>query len=984
MKRGIETIILLLAVVLFSPVILAGEMEDCYQTLANQFEIRAKDTDKALQSYLQRYPYTTYADEVNMMLGVLQVESRRYKKALKSFEVVEIKRLSRPHQPMYEFYHGYAYLMVGKYKESTTYFRHLKEKTSLYTLQARYYYAYAMYKEGQYRQALPDFLAIEHTAQYKNIVPYYIIQIYYAQGNLGEVESRAENMIANNPDNENIGEIHRILGELYYTNGDYDKSIRHLTAYRQSFQNQGRKLVRNDIYLLGMAYYHIADYSKAIPELRQIEVKNDSITENTYLHLGHCYTHTSNLEQGKLAYAAAMRMGITPRLQEEATYNYALCTYQSSTALGESINAFSDFLNSYPKSRHVNKVTELLADVFMRSNNYAAAYEAICNIKKPTAKMEATKQYLRYQLGTDAFIQGQMNTAIKYFTEVIQNRTPHSQYVTEAYYFLAECDYRKHAYTKTQLHLQNFYNEPDVKKSPNYIASKYLNAYSLFNQKFYAQAEKSFREYIKEVDTSSPTYADALNRLGDCRFHDRKFSDAINYYSQVMQLDASGSDYAAFQCGYALGLLHKYDEKISMMRTLTEHYPRSDYADDALYEMARAYLETNKSEAAIDTYTQLLKQYPHSNLCRKSALEQGMIYRNIGENEKAITAFKQIINRYPGSEEAYTALEGLEQIYVSSNNINDYLTYTRKLGKNTMKVATQEDSLTYITAELQYVMGNYAEAAAGMATYITKYCNGGRYCTNAQYYSADCYYRLGQKTEALKAYRALTDIQGNSYMEEACVRVAEITFDQADYNTSFRYFNRLLEVASSKDNRNIARLGALRCSYKMNDREQTIRSSYSIISSEEATDVMRNEARYYRAKTYMADKQYLSAESDLQQLTTEVRTAIGAESKYMLANCYYLMGRPDDAENEIISFAGSNTQHQYWLAKALILLADIYTQRGDSFQAQQYLLSLKSNYRTNDDIPSLIDQRLTAISKAQETELTKEVADEPIAEEEQE
>ena len=44
---------------------------------------------------------------------------------------------------------------------------------------------------------------------------------------------------------------------------------------------------------------------------------------------------------------------------------------------------------------------------------------------------------------------------------------------------------------------------------------------------------------------------------------------------------------------------------------------------------------------------------------------------------------------------------------------------------------TAEDSLTYVTAELQYMLGNYKEAAAGLATYITRYCNGGRYCTNA-------------------------------------------------------------------------------------------------------------------------------------------------------------------------------------------------------------------------------------------------------------
>ena len=93
-----------------------------------------------------------------------------------------------------------------------------------------------------------------------------------------------------------------------------------------------------------------------------------------------------------------------------------------------------------------------------------------------------------------------------------------------------------------------------------------------------------------------------------------------------------------------------------------------------------------------------------------------MTFRTLHQYDKAIQAYKNTIEKYAGSEEAYAALEGLEQVYVETNNIQDYLAYTKTLNKINMQASTQEDSLVYVTAELQYLLGRYEEAAAGLTT----------------------------------------------------------------------------------------------------------------------------------------------------------------------------------------------------------------------------------------------------------------------------
>lgn len=71
-----------------------------------------------------------------------------------------------------------------------------------------------------------------------------------------------------------------------------------------------------------------------------------------------------------------------------------------------------------------------------------------------------------------------------------------------------------------------------------------------------------------------------------------------------------------------------------------------------------------------------------------------------------------------------------------------------------------------------------------------------------------------------------------------------------------------------------------------------------------------------------------------------------------------------------------NTQQQYWLARALILLSDIYRDRGELFQARQYLLVLQQNYTRTDDIRTMINSRLAQLDEMEKPVVKEEVNDE--------
>ncbi len=951
---------------------------------ADAFEMRRKDAKKLLQAYLKDNTYTPYASEVHFMLGTMLVEQNKNKQALKEFENVKVKELFRPHQADYHFHRGYAFMKLNEPQKAASSFGKLKDTKSRYTLQARYYYAFCQYSMQNYGKALPEFLQIEDTELYKDIVPYYIIQIYYAQGQTEEVQSRAETLLAEKPDNPNNGELHRMIGEIYYKQEKYPEAVAQLTEYEKDATAQKKELLRDDAYALGMSYYNMSQWQSAADYLNKVRKEEDELTQNTCYHLGNTYAKLDNTQSAKMSYGAAMRYNFNNRIREEAMYNYALTTYKSSSPLGESVTAFTDFIKEYPQSQYKESIYELLCDAFIRSNNYSSALTALDSIENPTEKMEDTKQYLRYQLGSDAYMQGRTEEAIKWFDAIIKKDCERSRgqpqcrdpIVTESYYLRAECLYKQGKYKQAEEDLKQMMARQDFNKSANRLHSYYARGYACFSQNDYKSAKNWFSDYIKEAPPNEATYNDALNRIGDCCFNDRDFLQAESYYKQVAADGGVGADYALFQQGYALGLMKRYSDKVNVLESLLSKYPKSDYADDALYEIARAELQRDNNHAAINAYQRLLSQYPKSSIARKAALEKAMIYYNDKQYAQAIDGYKQVIKDYAGSEEAYSALDGLEAAYIETDNVAEYLAYTKSLGRINMTTNAKEDSLTYIAAERQYMLENYTQAVAGLQKYVTQYCPGGRYCTTAQYYLADSHYRLSHKDEAMQEFITLASMPGNPYMEEALTRVAEIAYDKEDYKTALTYFKRLQLSAAKQEKVNAARLGVLRCSYLLGENKTTVNIASEILSDAAMGKDMRQEAQYNRAKAYLALGESDLAIKDLEETSAQVRTAAGAESKYLLAETWFRKHDLDKSEALIMEFAQSNTQQQYWLARSFVLLADIYVERGDLFQAKQYLLSLRQNYRVQDDIQTLLNERLEKIEQLENAPKEAEKDDE--------
>jgi tetratricopeptide (TPR) repeat protein len=948
----------------------AGQRQEAqFYMAANAFRMGMAAAGDMLDKYVNEHPYTPFFDRATFLRGMVAMEAKEYQKALNYFHDADVVGLEEYDQMEFKFNKGYAALKTGSCDLAAGLFGELKLTQSEYTLPASYYYAYVEYVAGRLDSALTGFLALENHPVYKERVQYYVVQIYYAQNNIAEVKARAGRILIQSPNHPDNAEIYRMLGEIAFQEKDYAAAIAHFIKY----EGMSEKVIRTDVYLLGQAYYQTKDYRNAIKYLSKVTTEKDEMTENAYLHIGNAYVLLNDKVNARLAYEAALSTGFDPSVREEALFNYAMTTCETVSAFGESISAFERFLTEFPQSKHREEVYNYLVSVFMTSNNYREAYQALSKISHPNDKLLETKQYLLYKLGTEAFTQADYKKAIDHFTLSLQSSST-GKYSAEALFWRAESYSRVKQETEVIADLNVFFKNRYAAGSPNRAKAYYTLAYAYFNRQRYADALPHFLSFLKEEPNKQTViYADAQNRIGDVYFSSHNLTEAATYYNRAAATAPDVADYAIFRSAYVMGLQKNYSGKIARLQELTSRYPQSEYADDALYEIGRSYLMLENDAQTIATYNKLLQMYPNSDLARKAALETGMVYFNRNELNKAVDAYKAVIAAYPGSEESYTALESLEAVYVEKDDVDTYLKYTQSLGSAVAsKTVGREDSIAFVAAERQYMNATRREQAiASLNNYIARYCIAeGRYCATARFYLADSYYQAGRKEDALTAYKALLDMStGGQYTEQAVIRAAEITYDQQQFSASLAYFEQLHKSAETTERKNTARLGILRCSNHLEDYDRIIAIVNEIMADAHATSDLKSEALYCRGKAWMAKTEPTKAIADFKEIVSETRTANGAEAKYLLAKLYFDTQRNDLAEKEIMDFAAKNTPHQYWLARSFILLSDIYMEKGDLFQAKQYLLSLQRNYTHKDDIESMIIERLKQISQQESQHL---------------
>lgn len=929
--------------------------EAAYMMAVSSFHRGDGNSGNTLEAFLDAHPETIHRDQVNFLIGSYHFDKKEWQAAGERFNQADLDYLTLSEQEDYSFRSAYTQLQLGNKEEATRLFGLLSQNSNKYRDAAAFYLGYIEYSSGNYAEALRRFERLQNHPEYSEEVAFYTAQATFFDGKIEEAVSLSEAFVQRYPASEHLTEAYRVLGNSYYRLGQASRAV----SYYERYLSGVDRPLRGDAYFLGLSYFETGNYSKAVQMFQQAVGEPDELTQNAQLQLGQTYLRLNQKQSAQMAFEAASRNNFNPQVRETAMFNYALLAHETNfSVFSESITLFENFLKEFPDSPHKNQVNDILAETFLTTKDYNAALNAINRISNPGRRILEAKQMILFQLGAQAFINGNMNEATQHFNNSISLGNQDAKARNNAYFWRGETYYRIGNYSNAASDFRQF-TQNATPTDENYSLGWYNLGYALFKQQQYNQAVNAFQQYISAEKTRNrPEYADALNRIGDSYYFNRNFNEAERFYAQAADINPSSADYAAYQRAFVMGLQRNYQGKITALDNLMRNHPNSQYFDDALYEKSRALTMLNRESEAIAVLQRLVNDFPKSPLASQGGVQLGQLYYNTGNYQQSIAAYKNVIVNFPGSDDARNALISLETVYRDMNDIDSYVKYANSLPGGMRITPSRQDSLTYLAAESIYMRGERADAEAAMTKYIQSYPNGA--------YSSDAHYYLGviadeRKNQdlALSHFRKVIDAGNIKFLDNALIYTAQTEYGKGNFRQALADYSRLANSARNATNKQLGQMGVVRTQSKLGGYHEAARAATELLSNSNLSPETVTEARYLRGKAYLQTNETDNAMADFQFVANDTRSVYGAEAQFILADTYYRWKSYDRAESQVKEFMQKGTPHQYWMARALIVLSDTYLAKGDEFQAKQYIESLKSNYKGDEaDIQQMINERL--------------------------
>ena len=287
-----------------------------------------------------------------------------------------------------------------------------------------------------------------------------------------------------------------------------------------------------------------------------------------------------------------------------------------------------------------------------------------------------------------------------------------------------------------------------------------------------------------------------------------------------------------------------------------------------------------------------------------------------------------------------------------------------------------QDSLTYNTAFMKFSEMDYEVAKKSFNRYIQRFKNG-IFINAATYYCAITQLETGDTLSAVLNYEKVVESGIPTFQEKALLFLARRSYNSGDYKKSNFYYTKLMGFVSSNS---IKREAIVRLMTGNEFDDKIVAANYAkrVIEFEKKDNWLLSRAYIIVARHEFDSGNYAKSKSIFKKVSKLSVYDEGAEAKYYLAYLTYLDEDFVLAEKLIFDLA-EDYNNDYFIAKAFILLSDIYMYQNNIFQAKATLESIIENHE-GEDLVNIARKKWEHILETEKEKIVEKVNEEPIIE----
>lgn len=743
-----------------------------------------------------------------------------------------------------------------------------------------------------------------------------------------------------------------IFKQAYY--GDVLK--RHADASQNNIDN----------YRIGYLAYQAREYERAASFMKKVTT-SDAFYQSSLITLGHIAMESGDKQGAGSAFAQASQLDLDPIMKLDGLFNYAKILYElDSVAAGLKVARqfiAQKYAGRDPETRETETETEetLSIDILLGTSNFHAGVSLLEKIDNREREADIIYQKATYYRGLEFYNERAFENSISMFMR--SEKFPiDAEMAALSTYWKAEAMYEVRKYGEAVDNFSRFLRLPVARNTDVYNYANYGLAYAAFRNNSYGMAAEYFERFMSLEGSSieDKVRYDVMARLGDSYLAVRNYNRANQYYNELISSNAPNQDYALFQRGILHGLQGDNETKLSILRSVIEQFPKSNYADDVAFEIPYTYFTEGDYNTAIEGLQKMIEQYPRSSYVPRALMTIGLVQYNKDETEAAKATFQRVIEEHTATPEAAQAMRSIENIYLDRGDTTSYINYATNINVSALSPAEQ-DNMAFQVANSLFSRRAYGAAVEAINAYFDKFSKP-RQEKHARYIRGVSLYHTGRSEEALHDLNIILNDWTSQYTENTLLTVAALYLDLEEYNEAIVHLKKLELTSEYKERYGYAVTNLMKCYFEIGDLAQAAKYSMLVKTYDRATEEEIAMAHLYDARLMLQEGNTEPAMQELSLAAQKSQKAVGAEARYRLGQLQYENKQYDKAEKTAFDVINNMASHDYWVAKSFILLADAYAGKGNKFQAKNTLESVIENYEGSDDVIPLAKERLKKLN----------------------
>ena len=393
------------------------------------------------------------------------------------------------------------------------------------------------------------------------------------------------------------------------------------------------------------------------------------------------------------------------------------------------------------------------------------------------------------------------------------------------------------------------------------------------------------------------------------------------------------------------------EKKIDDLTKFVQTYPKSKYADDALYELGNTYVTEKNTDRALQTYDRLINEYKSSSYVSKAMMRQALIYYNAEKDQQALDKFKKVVAQFPNTPEAMEAVSTARLIYVDSGRTDEYASWVKTLDFVDVSDADL-DNTAFEAAEKQYLQNNTKQAISALTSYLAQFPNGIS-ALKANFYLAQSYYAEKLENNAVPNYEYVISKSRNEFTEPSLARLSEIHIKNKNYEKAIPVLKRLETEADFPQNVTFAQSNLMKSYYEQKDYANAVAYAEKVLANSKTEDRIKSDAQIIVARSAIKTNNEEKAKAAYAKLLTIAKGELAAEALYYDAYFKNKEGKYEASNAVVQKLSKDYAGYKYFGAKGLVVMAKNFYGLKDSFQATYILDSIIKNFT---DYPDVVEE----------------------------